>query len=857
MYTGTSGSFADYIIKGTHIYSQSESNLPIVVYVNGPDGTSISVQSAYAEVAKMPSGIPGTAPAQGGTSQPENVVIQVSGTYTVNAQAGTSTGTVQVATLSASVNGKADQTVGDFQAQINWGDSGSWSAASLTFVGVSGTFADYNVYGSYTYQQAGTDIPIIVYANGPDGTSTSVQTADAEIAQATVPVLKAEASFTEDEGHGPDDPPLATFQDPNPPTGLKAEISYGDGTPPTSGTIVPEGGGTYVIDGDGTHQYPDPGPYQITVTLTDPQGQQSTIMDSVTVDSDITLGPLTPAQWTINEPNYEGSIAVSGGSGTYSNLNVTGLPSGLSANLSGDTIEVTGTPTESGTFSLTASVQDSNGASGTGTDSLTINAAQLNLGPLNPATWTANQPGYNGTIEVSGGSGSYSLQQVSGLPAGLAGSLSGSTVIISGTPTQSGTFSVGISVEDSQGVQGNETCSLTINSAVTLGSLSPNEWTAYKPGYKGVIAVSGGSGSYSNAQVSGLPDGLSAALDGSDIDITGTPTKSGTFMLQVSIADSNGATATSSDSLTVDPAVLTFGPLTPGEWQVNQSGYDGVISISGGSGSYTNLQVSGLPAGLTPALAGSSIDVTGTPSTAGTFSIGLSVEDANGGASGTGTDTLTVTAGSDLTLGNLAPTQWTVNNPGYSGSISVSGGNGSYRGLEVSGLPAGLSASLSGHAILIRGTPTQQGTFKSIAVTLQDSEGESGSGTYSMTINPAITLGDLDPTEWDVNQPGYDGTISVSGGTGSYSNLKVTGLPAGLAASVLSSVANVNGTPVLSGLISITGTPTKSGVFPLDVSLNDATGATNQSAVAATAKAGATVVSLTGAPERPVRTNIN
>ena len=116
-----------------------------------------------------------------------------------------------------------------------------------------------------------------------------------------------------------------------------------------------------------------------------------------------------------------------------------------------------------------------------------------------------------------------------------------------------------------------------------------------------------------------------------------------------------------------------------------------------------------------------------------------------------------------------------------------------------------------------------------------------------MTINPAITLGDLDPTEWDVNQPGYDGTISVSGGTGGYSNLKVTGLPAGLTPSVLSSVVNVNGTPVLSGLISITGTPTKSGVFPLVVSLTDASGATNQVADAATAKAEARVVSLTDA----------
>ena len=47
--------------------------------------------------------------------------------------------------------------------------------------------------------------------------------------------------------------------------------------------------------------------------------------------------------------------------------------------------------------------------------------------------------------------------------------------------------------------------------------------------------------------------------------------------------------------------------------QVNQPGYDGVIAINGGSGSYTNLQISGLPTGLTPTLAGNFINITGTP----------------------------------------------------------------------------------------------------------------------------------------------------------------------------------------------------------------------------------------------------
>ena len=69
--------------------------------------------------------------------------------------------------------------------------------------GINGAFAEFNVYGSHTYEQAQTDVPIVVYANGPDCTSASAQTAFATIAQAAVPpipLLTAEASITDDQG---------------------------------------------------------------------------------------------------------------------------------------------------------------------------------------------------------------------------------------------------------------------------------------------------------------------------------------------------------------------------------------------------------------------------------------------------------------------------------------------------------------------------------------------------------------------------------------------------------------------------------------------------------------------------------
>ena len=84
VFLGTSGSFADYMIKGSHIYTEVNSSIAITVSVTGPSGSSASEQTAFASVSSMPSGIPGTAPAQGSPSQPDNVVVQASGTFTIN-----------------------------------------------------------------------------------------------------------------------------------------------------------------------------------------------------------------------------------------------------------------------------------------------------------------------------------------------------------------------------------------------------------------------------------------------------------------------------------------------------------------------------------------------------------------------------------------------------------------------------------------------------------------------------------------------------------------------------------------------------------------------------------------------------
>src|SRR5262249_51521404 len=91
------------------------------------------------------------------------------------------------------------------------------------------------------------------------------------------------------------------------------------------------------------------GPHtHIQVTATASDGQSATQTYPMPVPWVIGVSPALPAD-PLNTA-YNHTQTITGGSGTYSALNVTGLPSGLTASLSGTTLTISGTPTVAGTF---------------------------------------------------------------------------------------------------------------------------------------------------------------------------------------------------------------------------------------------------------------------------------------------------------------------------------------------------------------------------------------------------------------------------------------------------------------------------------------------------------------------------
>jgi hypothetical protein len=242
-----------------------------------------------------------------------------------------------------------------------------------------------------------------------------------------------------------------------------------------------------------------------------------------------------------------------------------------------------------------------------------------------------------------------------------------------------------------------------------------------------------------------------------------------------------------------------LGALSSTAWTVNQAGFSAAIPITVvAPPSGSTLSATGLPAGLSASLSGMTIAVTGTPTATGTYSnVVISILSATGNTLANRTYTITINAAP--ALGTLAPTQWTVGQTGYPGTIPTSGGTGTLTLSSQVNMPPGLTAVLSGTFVTFTGTPTTVGTYGNIQLTIQDTTGATATAAYSITINPTPALGSLSTTVWTVNETGFSSTVSVLGGTAPYGSLAATGLPPGLSATLSGSTITLSGTPTTAG----------------------------------------------------------
>nr|WP_242081595.1 putative Ig domain-containing protein [Xanthomonas indica] len=249
--------------------------------------------------------------------------------------------------------------------------------------------------------------------------------------------------------------------------------------------------------------------------------------------------------------SYSQALSTSGGTAPYSYALTAGaLPSGMSLSAGG---VLSGTPTTAGNFAFTVRVTDANAFTAAQAFTLTVASPTLTLVPPSLPAGTAGTA-YSQALSATGGTAPYSYSIATGaLPAGLSLSPAG---VLSGTPTQAGSFVFTATVTDSTaGVPGQASRSYTLS--IAAPTLAPGQPTlpagTAGTAYNQTLTTSGGTAPYSYSVVTGaLPTGLSLTTAGV---LSGTPSAAGSFAFSIKVSDANGFSATQAYTLTIASAM--------------------------------------------------------------------------------------------------------------------------------------------------------------------------------------------------------------------------------------------------------------------------------------------------------------
>jgi subtilisin family serine protease len=320
--------------------------------------------------------------------------------------------------------------------------------------------------------------------------------------------------------------------------------------------------------------------------------------------------------------------------------------------------------------------------------------------------------------------------------------------------------------------------------------------------YSQALAATGGTGPYTWSVSSGpLPAGLS--LDPSTGVLSGTPADApGTYSFTAQVTDAASQTATK--ALTVDLADPLAVMTTSLPGGTVGSSYSQTVAGTGGKAPYSWTVTTGsLPPGLT--LDAGTGDVTGTPTTAGSFPFTVQATDSASQAR-TASQALSIDVVGRPPSVTTTSLPDATNSKAYSQTLGATDGAPPYTWSLGSGsLPPGLALDPSTGEIA--GTPAATPGSFSFTVRVTDSFGQSATRALSLVVADPLVVTTTSLVAGKVGKF-YTQTLTATGGMSPYAwSLSSGSLPAGLSLNAATGV--------------ISGSPTVAGTYPFTVRATD------------------------------------
>ncbi|MBO0933878.1 Ig-like domain-containing protein [Fibrella aquatilis] len=461
----------------------------------------------------------------------------------------------------------------------------------------------------------------------------------------------------------------------------------------TAATLTATGGSSYTlstgaVNTTGIFNVTPSTTTAYTVTVVNASGCSGVASGTVTVNPAVTV---TVGSATIcNGTSAILTANASGGTGfTYA-----WAPAGT-----GSTQTVTVSPAANTTYSVT--VTNGNGCSAIATATVTVNPAVTATITASPSNTICN--GTTATLTASGGTG-------------FRWSTGATTAAINVSPTSTTAYSV--TVTNGNGCSAIATTTITVNPAVTVtvGSATICNGTSAT-----LTAIASGG--------SGFAYVWAPAGTGNTPTVTVSPTATTTY--SVTVTNSNGCSAVTSATVTVNPAATAVITANPSNGAIC-NGTSATLTASGGTGFRWST-------GATSA----AIVVAPTSTTA----YSVTVTDANG-CSATTQTTITVNPAVSVAVGSQ-----TICN-GTTATLSATAGGST--GLTYNWLPAG-----TGNTQTVTVSPTGTTTYTAVVT---NSNGCSATTTATVTVNPAVTATVAVSPSNTICQ-GTSATLTAAGGT--------------------------------------------------------------------------------------------